>query len=105
MSKLVKADELKNRFSFLFKWYGQLPCGEEDKLTQRIIKKCIAEIDKATFVDAVEVVRCADCAYYDSETGTCTIHFDERGEPFDVFSTGYCSDGEREPKHPIRKFK
>lgn len=52
-------------------------------------------IENAPKVDAVEVVRCANCGNYDPGNGTCMIRFDERGEPLGVLSTGYCSDGER----------
>ena len=48
------------------------------------------------YVDAVEVVRCKDCKYYDSfnngRNGMCCIHIDA----FKVFyPNDYCSYGER----------
>lgn len=59
--RLIDANALKEKLWFLFKWFGQLPCSEEDKHTQETIKKCIAEVDKLPTVDAVEVVRCEAC--------------------------------------------
>lgn len=85
MSDLISREALKEKLHFLFKWYGQLPCSEEDKCIQRTIKRCMGELDSIPTVDAVEVVRCGDCKYY--ETELC--------ENQDNHEDWFCADGER----------
>lgn len=70
----------------------------------RTYKDVLSRLGHAPVLDVVEVIRCADCDNYDPDEGSCAIRFDERGEPLGVLSTGYCSDGMREPKRPIRRF-
>ena len=50
-------------------------------------------IDKMPTVDAVEVVRCKDCARY--KKGYCTIRKDSWGAALLVGEHDFCSDGER----------
>lgn len=58
--------------------------------------KCFVEQMPA--VDAVEVVRCKDCMYWNSETGFCCKHsrFYHGGLDWDMFNDDdSCSYGER----------
>ena len=58
---------------------------------------CLVEIDNAPTVDAVEVVRCMACKYYQKvyggvpfgEVGHCICH------SFETVPDWYCADGER----------
>jgi hypothetical protein len=58
------------------------------------------DIDKAPTVDAVEVVRCKDCRWYNLELGICNLHSESKGEPDVGYVVGmdpddFCSYGER----------
>lgn len=54
--------------------------------------------DDAPTVDAVEVVRCKDCTYYEYPN-TCHCHkADENGTPIFVRDDDFCSYGERKEK-------
>lgn len=53
---------------------------------------------EAPTVDAVEVVRCKDCIYWDSETGWCNNHsaFDDNDMDWNTYNDDdFCSCGER----------
>jgi hypothetical protein len=58
------------------------------------------EIDKAPTVDAVEVVRCKDCKWYEANCETCVLHSDD-GDTYDfgydvnMKPDDFCSYGER----------
>lgn len=52
----------------------------------------------ADTVDSVEVVRCKDCKYWDSETGWCNNHsaFDDHDMDWNIYNDDdFCSCGER----------
>lgn len=58
----------------------------------------LQDIDEAPTVDAVEVVWCKDCIFWDSETGFCDKHskYDHNGLDWDIFNDDdFCSLGER----------
>lgn len=51
-------------------------------------------IEDAPAVDVVEVVRCKDCALYNTEACPCTVY--EEGDLISLLSENdYCSKGER----------
>lgn len=57
-------------------------------------------IDDAPTIDAVEVVRCKDCADFrpwgdQSKLGDCMIYVCDGEDPFTMEETDFCSDGER----------
>lgn len=52
---LIDAKMVKDKLWAVFSWFGELPCTEQDKLAQAVIKQCIGEVDKLPRVDAVEV--------------------------------------------------
>ena len=53
----------------------------------------------ATAVDAVEVIRCMNCKYYNTEQSECNIKFDSDGEKLLMPPDAYCSDGKRRKKN------
>lgn len=58
------------------------------------------EIDGAPTIDAVEVVRCKDCADFrpwggQSKLGDCMVYVCDGENPFTMEETDFCSDGER----------
>lgn len=76
-----------------------------DKYTGRWPCLLVADIANVPTVDAVEVVRCAECKYsFQTEDGMvrCSFHserndFDDRGSSYNVWMepTDFCSYGER----------
>lgn len=60
------------------------------------IDAIVYEIGNAPTVDAVEVVRCKDCAR--CKKGYCTIRKDSWGAALLVGEHDFCSDGERKEK-------
>lgn len=80
---------------------AKLPIVEEDKQISLIgaVADAVVMISECQPVDAVEVVRCKDCKYYDNPI--CGVHSEY---PCDQYNTGYtvhtepddfCSYGER----------
>ena len=61
-----------------------------------IADKLIRALRNAPTVDAVEVVRCKDCAR--CKKGYCTIRKDSWGAALLVGEHDFCSDGERKEK-------
>ena len=63
-------------------------------------KYAIRDITEAPTVDAVEVVRCRDCRWYNPELRICNLHSESKGEPNVGYVVGmepddFCSYGER----------
>jgi hypothetical protein len=51
-------------------------------------------------VDAVEVIRCKECRWYNLELGICNLHSESKGDPNVGYAVGmdpddFCSYGER----------
>lgn len=70
------------------------------------MKSAINAIDKSPTIDAVEVVRCKDCKWWqDSEVGVveypiCTRIHDM---VFEMGADGYCSKGERKEEKEVEE--
>lgn len=77
MAKLVDANEIFVLF------YERVDHGEN------LLDAFEDALEDATSVDAVEVVRCKDCAFLDSEC--CPMN----GNPWDVMLDDFCSYGEK----------
>jgi len=55
-------------------------------------------VDEAPIVDAVEVVRCEDCVYFNKNgfnNGRCGIHNNNFGLPEEVYRDFFCNYGHR----------
>lgn len=79
MSRLVDADELKLELKWL-------------EIDKPVYHDVMSTIDKMATVDAVEVIRCGDCRYYDAENHNC---LDELGYARVWEEDDYCSFAER----------
>ena len=88
--ELIALSEVKKKLTAIRQYFTGYHSTEQDKLARAVVKLCIEEIDKLKPVDAVEVVRCKDCKYWeDGYFGYCTkIH---SAMEYDAF----CSNGER----------
>lgn len=85
--RLIDANALESKMCGLCDEFGT------DHL---FIDAIVYEIGTAPTVDAVEVVRCKDCARY--KKGYCTIRKDSWGAALLVGEHDFCSDGERKEK-------
>lgn len=85
--RLIDANEIEELF------YKQIEYGATD------LKNAFDDaLQDAPTVDAVEVVRCKDCRYWEEETGVCEklSDFDCSVLDLDVFNyDDFCSLGER----------
>lgn len=86
--RLIDADRLSEAI------YDNVPAPYEDASWAK--ENCLAEIEAAQTVDAVEVVRCRECKY--RGTDDCIFHI--KGEPADEelllkLDNDFCSYGER----------
>ena len=71
--ELIALSEVKKKLTAIRQYFTGYPRTEQDKLARSVVKLCIEEIDKLKPVDAVEVVRCKDCKYWeDGYFGYCT---------------------------------
>ena len=85
--RLIDADRLSEAI------YDNVPAPYEEAVWAK--EDCLAEIEAAQTVDAVEVVRCRECIAYtpvDDNTGKCVFLI---GEHQYVVPDGYCYLGER----------
>ena len=85
--RLIDADRLSEAI------YDNVPAPYEDASWAK--ENCLAEIEAAQTVDAVEVVRCRECIAYtpvDDNTGKCVFLI---GKHQYVVPDGYCYLGER----------
>lgn len=62
-------------------------------LDAEAVQRCIEAIVALPAVDAVEVVRCKDCVYYNSDSEEC---LDEMGYARAWHKNDYCSYGRKE---------
>ena len=99
--RLIDADALKEQFEethqfYIFSWGGdfsKMPIRWKAACDELV--NCIAEVVNAPTIDAVPVVRCKDCVYYqDNNDGYphdgCRWRSDETPD-----ATDFCSFGER----------
>lgn len=87
MARLIDADAMRDDW---------LENGENEYVYDT--NAVLDSIDSQPTVDAVEVVRCRDCKFWDSETGFCDKHsrFYHGGLDWDMFNDDdFCSYGER----------
>ena len=73
---------------------------DRDELKLAIKVNGVVDIDDIPTVDAVEVVRCRDCRWYNPELRICNLHSESKGEPNVGYVVGmepddFCSYGER----------
>lgn len=80
-------------------WYGNGPLPSNESLMWQAAMSITEELPA---VDAMPVVRCRDCKYYDRRWFTCEndvllIKIDDCGchPPFRVDDDWFCADGER----------
>lgn len=72
--------------------YDHVPAPYEDASWAK--ENCLAEIEAATTVDAVPVVRCGECIYFDPE-GHDGVSCAETGAMIWPNEDDYCSRGKR----------
>lgn len=94
--RLIYAEDLFEPVDFTVLHIGGRSSGKTMAMYEQLFRK---RVELAPTIDAVEVVRCKDCKFYDSEDGVCTIKYDELEQYLGVLSMGYCSDGERRADH------
>ena len=105
MSRYIDADRLKTDFAGTLVALERKP--KFDGL-QIILIRCVFDmigkiVDNAPTVDAVKVVRCGECKYYDktgcvADFGWCKRNGSGHGSTDDWF----CADGERKEDEQIR---
>ena len=87
--RLIDADALI--FALETQDYSGSPESLEDWTPQDLTKAEIADINNAPTIDAVEVVRCKDCKYYESKCAYPFCYYTENN----VELNDYCSFGEK----------
>lgn len=94
MARMINAEELAKAFAeFLAKSYFGL-------LRTPTWDDAMNVFDKATKVDAVEVVRCKDCKYVGTDANMYFV-CNRKGmglRPFNVYHDDYCSYGDPKEK-------
>ena len=96
MSRLIDVEKLKDAIIVVSKMYGNSHEVEE-------VKKLLVELlDRCPTVDAVPVVRCKECIYFEAKNnletqGVCMCGEKEMnyGGEFYPFADDFCSYGER----------
>lgn len=86
MSRLIDVDKLISSLGWL------VESGMTGNKTKAVLKLAIQTADGQPTVDAVEVIRCKDCRYYDAENHNC---LDELGYARVWEEDDYCSFAER----------
>lgn len=92
MSRYIDADALINQLI----WFQRKLHDGDRELTAN---QCIAFVENAPTVDAVQVVRCRDCEYYvetNGRIGTCELTISGAEDD------GFCAWGERENDADMR---
>ena len=95
MSRYIDADALTEMLTKKLKTDYEMGLYNHGALTESFIRF----VERQPTVDAVEVVRCKDCKYYDS--GECVYHSEPKKQRMyerwtvDVNENDYCSCGER----------
>lgn len=91
---IIDADALKRKVQRLATqaWKMQVKASVET-----ILNQFIDDIDHAPTVDAVEVVRCGDCKYWDTIAGSTFAPMHHQCKVIRLMTTGtwYCPSGER----------
>lgn len=91
--RLIDADKLLKIYK---KWIPQLS-SKEDEGDRRGVETCIAVLEDIQTVDAVPVVRCWECKYY--EMGVCLKIYDDGAASRYAWQErkpdDFCSYGER----------
>ena len=82
MTRLIDADKLKAHYAW---WEGE---GEEDR-TKRLFDDII---DQQETVDAVRVIRCAGCRYFNERHSRCVILDTDKQKE------GFCDEAVRRSK-------
>ncbi len=73
-----------------------MKCCEETKALRKMIGGIINHIEKLPAVDAVEVVRCKDCKYYEIHKPRVSENCERKeGYQIPMMPNDYCSYGER----------
>lgn len=65
---LISKTDLKEKFIQMFRDLGQVNISEH-KIRREEIKKCIAVLDDAQCVSAIDVVRCGECQHSEALIG------------------------------------
>ncbi len=100
MVKLIDYDEVRRLFNEQYKKTAKLihnGQGHLDNLAEGFLE-ADRVIQRIPEVDAVRVVRCRDCKFWDSETGFCEKHsrFYHNKLEWDMFNDDdFCSQGEK----------
>ena len=92
--RLIDANALKEKLQahhdfFVNAWGGFSNLPQNDKARVDEITSCIVDVVNAPTVDAVEVVRCEKCQYYDEDGEFCKFWHGVRHPEH------YCGEGER----------
>lgn len=89
---LIDAKMVKDKLWAVFSWFGEVPCTEQDKLAQAVIKQCIGEVDKLPRADAAPVVhgRWEEIGVADYKCTRCGFRFTS-ADPITMFQ--YCRCG------------
>ena len=88
--KMIDPNAQKEKLWSMFNWFGELPCTEQDKLAQAVIKKCIEEVDKTESVIVVE-----ESTRFIPGQECWIIQRDDIGEPYEIVGVqylAYCTD-------------
>ena len=56
---------------------------------------CLKNLENEPTIDAISIIHCKDCAYFEPEYGSCKYHLDPDLQWEEKKETDYCSDAER----------
>ena len=92
MARLIDADKLlermEKRLNNLRKEFGNY-----DHYTDGFDEGCVA-VEDAADIDAIDVVRCKDCKYYEIHRPKVMLCCERNGKLIPMFPDDFCSYGE-----------
>lgn len=97
MADYIDKKELQKELNDWYDYHYPTASGETDKLHMDINKI----VRNMPSVDAVEVVKCKDCKWYQSVYGTCSKFSFKNGDNYNEYCAvvekdGFCKWGEKE---------
>lgn len=96
MAEYIEREAVLNVLNEELEFETSMYTAEQNKLINTGLKIAVRDVTRQPSADAVEVVRCKDCAR--CKKGYCTIRKDSWGAALLVGEHDFCSDGERKEK-------
>ncbi len=92
--RLINAEKLEYSFELSIKSWGR-DCNSNAPAIANTYKMALKRVKEEPTIDAVEVVRCRACKYYDIKYGVCDLHSVSSGAKVEMALKDFCSYGER----------